>query len=70
MRTGTRLAIAEMISAERRLRDTRLSRLRTAGNTAGMPRWVQIAGMPKARGPYNLVTDPQGGLPTLAPVTP
>ena len=41
---GTRLAITEMISAERRFRDTRLSRLRHAGRVESLPRWVQIVG--------------------------
>jgi tRNA-dihydrouridine synthase B len=42
-RAGTRLAIAEMISAERRLWNTRLSRLRRV-DCATLPRWVQIVG--------------------------
>ena len=43
-RLGTRLAIAEMISAERRLWNTRVSRLRRAGDDQRLPRWVQIVG--------------------------
>jgi tRNA-dihydrouridine synthase B len=44
MRMGTRLAIAEMISADQRLWSTRKSRLRLAGTDGGAPRWVQIVG--------------------------
>ena len=41
---GTRLAITEMISSERRFQHTRISRLRRAGRVASLPRWVQIVG--------------------------
>ena len=43
-RLGTRLAIAEMVSADVRLWNTRKSRLRRAATLAGGPRWVQIVG--------------------------
>jgi tRNA-dihydrouridine synthase B len=43
-RLGTRLAIAEMISADRALWNTRKSRLRLASGGGCGPRWVQIVG--------------------------
>jgi tRNA-dihydrouridine synthase B len=43
-RLGTRLAIAEMISADRTLWGTRKTRLRLASDEGAEPRWVQIVG--------------------------
>ena len=41
---GTRLAVGEMLSADKRLWSTRKSRLRTAPNKGSVANWVQIAG--------------------------
>ena len=44
VRLGTRLAIAEMVSADTRLWNAPGSRRRLAADTHGGPRWVQIVG--------------------------